>query len=202
MLLSFAVALIVIMNPIGNLAIYSALIENRNTEECNKTAKTCAIAIFSILMIALWIGWPILNFFGISIGAFEFAGSLIILRIALSMIKGHSHTHDKEKTKQLKYPSIAVVPMATPVIAGPGSMVVIISHANEFTITQFIYASVICLIISVFFWLLLKFTPKFASHIGDETMAVISRIMGLILAAIAIQMAASGLILLFPVLGS
>ena len=201
-MLSFAIALLVIMNPIGNLAIYIALINGRGEEECNKTAKVCAMAIFVLLMISLWIGWPVLEFFGISIGAFKLAGGLIVLGIALSMIKGNSHTHDKNKTKDIhaKQPSIAVVPMAIPVIAGPGAMAVIITQAHDFSLWQFFLASIICIVISLFFWLLLKFTPKFSKYLGDEALAVISRVMGLILAAIAIQMGASGILLLFSVL--
>ncbi len=201
-MLSFAIALIVIMNPIGNLAIYIGLITGRDEQDCNKTAKICAIAIFVLLMISLWIGWPILNFFGISIGAFRLAGGLIVLRIALSMIQGGNHTHKKgeKKIDDEKQPSIAVVPMAIPVIAGPGAMAVIISHSHDFTLWQFLMASIICAVVSVFFWLLLKFTPKLARFLSEEALSVISRVMGLILAAIAIQMMAGGVTALFPIL--
>ena len=201
-MLSFAIALIVIMNPIGNLAIYIGLITGRDEQDCNKTAKICAIAIFVLLMISLWIGWPILNFFGISIGAFRLAGGLIVLRIALSMIQGGNHTHKKgeKKIDDEKQPSIAVVPMAIPVIAGPGAMAVIITHAHDFTLWQFLMASIICAVASVFFWLLLKYTPKLARFLSEEALSVISRVMGLILAAIAIQMMAGGLTALFPIL--
>ncbi|WP_192484193.1 MULTISPECIES: MarC family protein [Cysteiniphilum] len=199
-MLSFAIALIVIMNPIGNLAIYIGLITGRDEQDCNKTAKICAIAIFVLLMISLWIGWPILNFFGISIGAFRLAGGLIVLRIALSMIQGGNHTHKKgeKKIDDEKQPSIAVVPMAIPVIAGPGAMAVIITHAHDFTLWQFLMASIICAVAAVFFWLLLKYTPKLARFLSEEALSVISRVMGLILAAIAIQMMAGGLTALFP----
>ncbi|GGG01309.1 MULTISPECIES: MarC family protein [Cysteiniphilum] len=201
-MLSFAIALIVIMNPIGNLAIYIGLITGRDEKDCNKTAKICGIAIFVLLMISLWIGWPILNFFGISIGAFKLAGGLIVLRIALSMIQGGNHTHKKgeKKIADEKQPSIAVVPMAIPVIAGPGAMAVIITHAHDFTLWQFLMASIICAVISVLFWLLLKFTPKLARFLSEEALSVISRVMGLILAAIAIQMMAGGVTALFPIL--
>lgn len=202
-MLSFAIALIVIMNPIGNLAIYIGLITGRDEQDCNKTATICAIAIFVLLMISLWIGWPILNFFGISIGAFKLAGGLIVLLIALSMIQGGNHTHkkgDKKIINEDKQPSIAVVPMAIPVIAGPGAMAVIITHAHDFTLWQFLMASIICAVVSVLFWLLLKFTPKLARFLSEEALSVISRVMGLILAAIAIQMMAGGLMALFPVL--
>ncbi|WP_440682840.1 MarC family protein [Cysteiniphilum halobium] len=201
-MLSFAIALIVIMNPIGNLAIYIALISDRDEKDCNTTAKICAVAIFVLLMISLWVGWPILNFFGISIGAFKLAGGLIVLHIALSMIQGNNHNRKKGENKRNneKQQSIAVVPMAIPVIAGPGAMAVIIMHAHDFTLWQFCISSIICAVVSVLFWILLKLTPKLAHFLNDEALSVISRVMGLILAAIAIQMMAGGFTALFPIL--
>lgn len=196
-MIGFIVALIVIMNPIGNLAIYIALIDIEDQKNCNQNAKICAVAIFIILLISLWIGWPLLNFFGISIGAFKVAGGIVILGIALSMLKGATHSHHHgDKTANASAENkelIGVVPMAIPVIAGPGAMTVLISKAHDFSFTQMIMATIVCLIISLFFWILLKFTPKVAEHLGEEGLRIVSRVMGLILAAIAVEIAASGI---------
>ena len=204
LMIAFFVALIVIMNPIGNLAIYVGLIDVKDKVLCQKTARNCAIAIFIILVISLWIGWPILNFFGISIGAFKVAGGLIVLGIAFSMLKGstHTHKHGEESSENEEKDSIAVVPMAIPVIAGPGAITVLIGKAHDFGFLQLIFASIVCAIVAVLFWFALKYAPKIAHFLGDEGMKITSRVMGLILAAIAIQMVAGGLIHLFPVLSS
>ena len=200
MMISFIVALVVIMNPIGNLAIYIALIDVEDKESCNNNAKVCAIAIFIILIVSLWIGWPLLNFFGISIGAFKVAGGIVILGIALSMLKGSAHTHQHGKGVNSSVENkemIGVVPMAIPVIAGPGAMTVLISKAHDFSLIQMMMATIVCLLVSLFFWVLLKFTPKIAQHLGEEGLKIVSRVMGLILAAIAVEIAASGIIYLY-----
>jgi len=138
----------------------------------------------------------VIAFFGISIGAFKVAGGIVILGIALSMLKGSTHTHqhgDKTATSAENKEIIGVVPMAIPVIAGPGAMTVLISKAHDFSLIQMIMATTVCFLISLFFWVLLKFTPKIVEHLGEEGLKIVSRVMGLILAAIAVEIAASGI---------
>ena len=81
-------SLIVVMNPLGNLAIYISMIDTSDKEACNAVAKKCAIAIFFILTLCLWAGTVILKIFGITTGSFEVAGGLIIILMALPMIEG------------------------------------------------------------------------------------------------------------------
>jgi multiple antibiotic resistance protein len=198
----FFIALIVIMNPIGNLAIYVGLIDVNDKKLCFKTANISSIAILIILLLSLWVGWPILDFFGITIGAFQVAGGLIILGIAMSMLKGKTHQHkyggDSQSQPDKDSESIAVVPMAIPIIAGPGAMTVLITRSHSFNFFELFIASIICIIIAIIFWFSLRYAPKISTYLGEEGMRIVSRVMGLILAAISVQMLAQGLISLFP----
>lgn len=203
MYLSLFISLLVIMNPIGNAAIYIGLISSRNKREQRATAIICAIAIFIILLLSLWVGWPILKFFGISLAALKVAGGLIVLRIALSMLKGTSHTHDHDsedsQSKMVKKPSIAVVPMAIPIIAGPGAISVMITNADQFHhMTSMLIVSILCAVLAFIIWLVLAISPWLGRLLGEQGMQIVSRVMGLILAAIAVGMLQGGLGSMFP----
>lgn len=209
MYLTFFIALLVILNPIGNAAIYIGMTSENKPHELNHIAKTCAFAISIILLLALWVGLPLLHFFGITIGTFKFAGGLIVLGIALSMMKGkpHTHEHNGENNTQKNDPvktnptSIAVVPMAIPIIAGPGAISVIVSRAHDLTsYYQMLLYSLICISTAIILWIVLKFAPWIGKKLGKEGMMIVSRIMALILASIAVSMLQSGLISMFPIL--
>ncbi|TNF65314.1 MAG: NAAT family transporter [Gammaproteobacteria bacterium] len=203
MYLSFFVSMIVIMNPIGNAAIYIGLISDRDKKEQALTAKICAIAVFIILLVSFWAGWPVLKFFGIGVGSLKVAGGLIVLRIALSMLKGSSHTHDHDteegQQKCVKKASVAVVPMAIPIIAGPGAISVMIANAHQFQgLESGVIISLLSLLLAVIIWFVLVIAPWLGRLLGEQGMQIISRVMGLILAAISIEMLQSGILLLFP----
>lgn len=197
-LLTFGIGLLAIMNPIGNAAIYIGMVADRTPQQQHKTALTCGIAIAVILLIAVWVGWPILKFFGITIGSFELAGGLIVLLIALSMVRGHPHTHTHNKKDSIdtykSKESIAVVPMALPIIAGPGAISVVISYGSKHHAPlDLIQQSIVCGIAALILWFVLFFAPKIGRVLGENGMKIVSRVMGLILTAIAAQMMADGI---------
>lgn len=201
-LLTFSISLFAILNPIGNAAIYIGMVADRTPQQQHKTAFQCGIAITIILLVSVWVGWPILKFFGITIGSFELAGGFIVLLIALSMIKGQPHTHNLDEPASIEAnkakDSIGVVPLAIPIIAGPGSISVIISFGSKHHgLADLIAQSIVCLIAAALLWVVLFFAPKIGHILGENGMKIASRVMGLILAAIAMQMMANGIKALF-----
>ncbi|MCF6806788.1 NAAT family transporter [Thiotrichales bacterium 19S9-12] len=202
-MLGLFISMLVIMNPIGNAAIYISLVSDRDKKEQALTAKICAVAVLAILLVSFWAGWPILKFFGIDIGSLKVAGGIIVLRIALSMLKGGSHTHnhhtEEDKQKTIKKESVAVVPMAIPIIAGPGVISVMIANAHDYEgLMPGAMVSLLCVLAAFIIWIILVSAPLIGRVLGEQGMQIISRVMGLILAAISIEMLHSGLILLFP----
>ncbi len=196
-LLIFSLGLLALLNPIGNAAIYMGLVAKYDAKHKRKTAIICGISITIILLIAIWVGWVILSFFGISIGSFKAAGGLIVILIALSMVQGHAHTHTYDQKGNKEPPckgSIAVVPMAMPIIAGPGALAFIISHTEHFpSISEKLAESVIAMIMGTILFLVLLATPYIGKALGESGMKIVTRVMGLILLAIAVQMFAGGL---------
>ena len=117
----FIAAMIAILNPIGNAAIYLSLVSDQSAAEQHATAVRTGIAIAIILVITIWVGMPLLKFFGISLSAFEAAGGLVILLIGLSMARAQPHQPEYhtyvESSAHSEKNDVSVVPLAIPIIA-------------------------------------------------------------------------------------
>ncbi len=206
-LFSFFIAMLAITNPIGNLAIFIGLVSDQTAQQQKQTARAAAIAIFVILILVTWVGNYLLEFFGISAAAFETAGALIIILLGLSMLKGHDnsqghsalhHTAAEDAAAKMKK-SIAVVPLAIPIVAGPGAITTIIIHAQQLnSVLDKVGVSIICAIISVILFICFYFSSRIHRLLGENGVKIATRVMGLILTAIAFQMLGQGLIKLLP----
>lgn len=201
-LITFAIALLTITNPIGAMAIYAGMAADLPAVQKRETPRKAAIAIAVILIVITWSGEGIMAFFGISIPAFETAGGIIIASMGLSMLHGKPsavHHSAEEESAEVPENSIAVVPIAMPMIAGPGAIttVVVATHKNPMLAGK-LSISLVCVGIALLLWLALKFATPISEKLGPEAVGVVSRVMGIVLTAIAVGMMASGLKDLFP----
>ena len=196
------VSIIVITNPFAALPIFLSLTEDQPSSQQRKQAVTTGLAVLTVLLISAWIGLPLLDFFGIHIPAFSIAGGIIILLMGLAMLH-NDHTNiqhsDKDQKKAQQKNSVAVVPMAIPILAGPGaiSTVIHLSHdagntVNRLTLSLVLSAAALTLM------LVLLFAGRIGSILGDGSLKIITKIMGMILAAIAVEMITGGALKIFP----
>ena len=206
--LTFIGGLIAILNPIGNTAIYIGMTSQLQRHEQHKCAIHCSISVCIILLLSTWLGKYILSAFGISIEAFGTAGGLIVLLIAINMLRGQPHrpgyhTHVEENTSKLKIPTqkkasikhqISVVPLAIPIIAGPGAITKVIYRSSTVHTQGQIIISLIVIAASALIGLILYFAPVISKILGEYGMKIVTRIMGLMLAAIAINMLGDNLV--------
>jgi multiple antibiotic resistance protein len=207
--LTFIGGLIAILNPIGNTAIYIGMTSQLEPHEQKKCAIHCAFAIALILLLSTWLGKYVLIAFGISIEAFGTAGGLIVLLIAINMLRGQPHrasyhTHIEEKTSRLKIPhkpkrlsikhQIAVVPLAIPIIAGPGAITKVIYQSTKAPFQGQIMISLIVICAAALIGIVLYFAPFINKILGEYGMKIVTRIMGLMLAAIACNMLGSNIV--------
>jgi multiple antibiotic resistance protein len=198
------IGLIAIVNPIGAIPIFISLTSELGFSERRTISKVVVNSVLAILLLSLFVGEWLLSFFGISISSFRVAGGLLILLMAISMmhakISGAKHTPEEAKESEKKG-SIAVVPLATPLLAGPGAISTVILYANKGKGFghYFIIATVILTVCIVLF-LIFKFVPYISKYISQTGLNIFTRIMGLILAAIAIEFIANGIKELFPAL--
>ena len=201
-LVTFAIAMLAITNPIGNLAIFASLTGDKTPEEKKKTAFTAGVAITIILIVVTWTGGLLLRAFGIDIASFETAGGVIIALMGISMLHAKTspihHTQEEQDDAKTKT-SVAVVPIAIPIVAGPGAITTIIVNTHQYqTIEDKVMISGVCILIAVLLWLCFFFSAPVSRMLGVSGIKIVTRIMGIVLASIAFGMITSGLKALLP----
>lgn len=201
-LLQFLVGLIAIINPIGLLPVFVSLTGHMSPEEQRQTSTTANFAVMVILLVSLFIGKYILMAFGISIASFQIAGGMLILFIAFSMLQGSlgkvKHTAEEDRESAMKE-SIAVVPLAMPLMAGPGAISSVIVTSTQYTgLLEKLAMGGIIVLFSAMSWLLFRSGPVIFKLLGTTGINIITRIMGLIMGSIGIEVIAAGIKALFP----
>ena len=173
-----SLVLFAVINIIGSIPIIITLKEKVGHIQSEK-----ASIVSGVIMIAfLFVGKNILNLIGIDVNSFAVAGSLIIFFIALEMIMGISiYKNDVPETA-------SIVPIAFPLIAGPGSLTTLLSLRAEFELVNIIIA-VICNILVVY--IILKSTNLMSKILGKSGIAVIQKVFGIILLSIAVKLFAT-----------
>ncbi|HEX5078750.1 MAG TPA: MarC family protein [Geminicoccaceae bacterium] len=200
--LRFAAALFAIMNPFGNIAIFLSITADRSPAERARIATMTSAAVLITLLVVAVLGEEILALFDISVGSFRIAGGIIILILALSMLhaqpSGVHHSAQEEDAGRTK-DNPAFFPLAIPLIAGPGSMATVILYsqrAHGLVETAMIGAVIVpmCALLLV----TLRAADRLSGFLGTTGLNVLTRLMGMLLAAIAVEMMVGGLTDLFP----
>jgi multiple antibiotic resistance protein len=200
--------LIAIVDPFIAIPMFIALTPTANSQDRKRIARIAAIAVFFVLGVSLIAGGPLLEFFGITLPAFKVAGALLLLLSAMDSFNaapGRQRQTPEEEAEALSKHAVAVVPIATPLLAGPGaiSMVIVFgqSHPGIAKLGQIGHLALMLVVIAVvaaITWLTLRAAQRIAKRIGITGMNVATRVGGLITAALAVEILASGLIGLFP----
>jgi multiple antibiotic resistance protein len=200
--------LIAIVDPLIAIPMFIALTPTANTRDRMRIARIAAIAVFFVLAISLVAGGPLLEFFGISLSAFKVAGALLLLLSAMDSFNaapGRQRQTPEEEAEAMHKHAVAVVPIATPLLAGPGaiSMVIVFgqSHPGVAKLGQIGHLAmmlVVIFVVALITWVTLRAAQRIANRIGITGMNVATRVGGLITAALAVEILASGLLGLFP----
>lgn len=194
-----------IMNPIANTPIFLGLVENENTAGRRQIARTACVTAFLITAIFVLLGKYIFELFGISISAFKIAGGLLIFYVGFEMLMSKkSAVHDPENKQspqqdsaQNRNSGIAISPLAIPILAGPGTIVTAMNHATG---ADFIRAGIVIAVFAVMIiltYLAFVLSDKLVKLVGENLIAVVGKLMGLILAIIGVGMVVAGVKLAF-----
>jgi multiple antibiotic resistance protein len=200
-LLSFMAALFSMMNPIGNLGVFAGMTANRTEAQAVRIAWACASAVAITLLIVTWSGPLLLHLFGITVDTLRAAGGIIVLIIGLQMLFNKSeHKHSSSELKDAKeLNSISVVPLAIPIVAGPGTMATVLVAAQQnSSVLSKVEISAVVIFFAVICGILFSFAAPISKWMGEAGMGVVTRVMGMILSAIAMGMLADGLKGLLP----
>ncbi|MBU4462901.1 MAG: YchE family NAAT transporter [Proteobacteria bacterium] len=203
--LKFFAALLAIVNPVGAIPIFINLTADQNKGVRNKNCFMASISMGIILIVVLFSGEAILRFFGISVGSFRVGGGILILLMAISMLQAkmsHVKQTEVEGLDLAERESVAVVPLGTPLLAGPGAISTVILYAQHYTsVTHYLYLLGVIVLLICLTFLSFRLAPAIARLLGKTGINVVTRLMGLVMAAVGVEFIANGLKQLFPALG-
>lgn len=195
-------ALFSVLNPLGAIPIFVGLTQDDSKQERSRISLWAAINVFIILGISYFIGEYVLAFFGISIDALRIAGGIIIVSSGFSLLTGNFSKKrgvgKKVASDAMNRNDIALTPLAIPMLAGPGSMSLLIAMYQEHTeISQKIITCFAILTVALAIFLILKSAHYLSRILGASGIVAISRIIGFIVIAIGIQYIISALVNVF-----
>lgn len=180
------------MNPLGTVPIFVSLTEGDTQKEINKTSLLTSINVLVILIISFFVGKYVLAFFGISLSALKVAGGLVIASSGFALLKGEFNKNrgmnQERKDAAHERERISLTPLAIPMMAGPGSISLLIGLNEEYTntcqiTTTLIAVFVVCLIC----YIMMRGSQHIIKALGPNGINSISRIIGFIVIALGIE---------------
>ena len=187
-----------IMNPIANTPIFLSLTADDDAAVRRSVARRSLLLAFVLILVFSLAGKLVFELFGISMPALRITGGILVFMIGLQMLHGsHSAIHrpseeDTRASMEARL-SVAVSPLAVPILAGPGTVATAMNFAARAGLAHTIVSVVAFALICVLSYFLFCFGERLVHYLGDNGLNVITRVMGLILATIGTQMLLSGL---------
>jgi len=195
-------AIFTIVNPLSAVGPFLAMTARDSVKKRNSTAKRACLLAAIVLFVCATMGGFVFQVFGITLPALKIAGGFLLFLVGVDMInarESRARGTDEEREEGALKEDIAVFPLGIPLLSGPGSMVtvfILIEKAKEPIESALIYVAIV--VTMVLSWLLLSQASRVARYLGATGINVMSRIMGLILAANAVQFILSGLLEALP----
>lgn len=189
-------SILFIVDPIAVVPAYLVITQDETPAEQRRTAMRACIAMTVLLMVFAATGNIIFRAFGITLAAFRTAGGLILWYVAMDMLHGERRTqegHEEVHEGQTKE-DVAITPLAIPMLAGPGAIstvIVLSSEARTLAELAIVYGSLV--VTGIACYLVLRLGEAVLIRLGRTGIRVLTRIMGLILAAVAVQFVMSGI---------
>lgn len=206
-------AFIVLINPFSALPMYLDLTKQYDKAERRKVAQIASFAVFVTIAVFALSGNFILKLFGISTGAFQVGGGILVFLIAISMMSGgdnmakptigdgEHHEISIQKIDHTKLVSTSVVPIAIPMMIGPGGIsTVVIYTSSANTLLDKALVIIAGAVISLICLISLLAANKISKLLGETGLTILNRVMGMLLAAVAVEIVVAGLKSLFPML--
>lgn len=201
----FLTALIVILDPFAAIPLFLAFTHGYHAKERRRVAHTTALTVVAVLLIAALLGESMLRWMGTSLASFRVGGGVVLLLMALALLGTRS---DAMTTPDAQPPSdardkfsVGVVPLAIPLLAGPGAIGTVIIQMHRSTAPYHGMVVITCILLScLLLWGVLRLAEPIGAWLGSIGLSIVNRLFGLILTAIAIEIMANGLKQLFPVL--
>lgn len=196
------VALLAMVNPIGVIPFFIAFTQEFDRTQRKQTIRVAAFTCFMVIALSALLGLKLIEFFSISIASFQVGGGTLLLINALSMLNAKPAEGGTVSAPDAGA-NIAVVPLAIPLLTGPATISTMVIYAQK--TTQWWQQAVLVgygVVVAAFVWLCFSAAGRIARALGSTGINIMTRLMGLILAALAVELLASGLTEMFPILGA
>lgn len=193
-------ALFSVMNPFGTVPVFVSLTQEQNKKERNKIAFWTSVNVLIILLISYFIGEFLLLFFGITLNALKIAGGLIIASSGFALLTGEFTKHKGMKRKKIEEDlktrsEITLTPLSIPMIAGPGTISLLITYKQEYdNISDMVIIISAIILATICIYLILKSSFIIAKSLGASGINALSRIIGFIVIAIGVQLVISSVV--------
>jgi multiple antibiotic resistance protein len=189
-------AIFFVVDPLAVLPVFLAMTASESPAQKRATAMRAAITTGITLTLFAAAGSLIFRFFGITLGAFKIAGGILLFLVALDMMQARqsrTRTTPEEEQEGIEKADVAIIPLAIPLLAGPGSIatvMVLMSRHHELVYAIPVFLSIF--ITTVVTWLMLRGAGWIERRLSKTFMNVVMRVMGLILAAISVEFVIAG----------
>lgn len=202
-------AFVVLINPFAVLTLFLDITRHATMQERRTVALISSLTVFVAIGFFTLAGQSVLQVLGITLGSFRVAGGLLVLLIAISMVNGAGNPAKAPNSttasalahepKVFNGAAMAVVPLSIPMIIGPGGISTVIIYAADAKGAKGLFAIIAAgLIISIANYLILMGANKVSKFLGDTGLNILNRIMGMLLAAVAVEIIVAGLKEIFP----
>ena len=200
------IALLAIVNPIGVIPFFIHFTNGFTRQQRQRTARVAAVSACIVIAVSALAGLKIIEFFGISLASFQVGGGLLLLLSSLQMLNAQPAEARKDDLaeggdKADAGASIAIVPLTIPLLTGPATISTMIIYADK---TRHWWQLAVLMgygiVIGLSVWVALSLSGRIAKALGKTGINVMTRLMGLLLAALAVEVMSDGLIKLFPIL--
>ena len=200
------VALLAIVNPIGAIPFFIHFTQGFTRAQRQRTIRVSAFSAFVVIAVSALAGLKIIEFFGITLASFQVGGGMLLLISALQMLSAQPAASTREELSEADTrldagASIAVVPLTIPLLTGPATISSMVIYAEK---TRHWWQLAVLVgygvVIGVAVWIAFSLSGRIARVLGKTGINVMTRLMGLILAALGVEIMSDGLVKLFPVL--
>ncbi len=196
-------ALFSVINPLGTVPVFVGLTSEESTKERNKTSLLTGINVTVILIISFFAGTYLLKFFGISLNALRIAGGMIIVTSGFALLTGNFSKHKGMKNKRVKEDlkdreKFSLTPLAIPMLAGPGSISLLITFQQEYTEWLHIIIILVAIVtVGLLVFLILRSAYFITKFLGASGINAISRIVGFIVISIGVEYISAAVVAIF-----
>ncbi len=196
----YLLGLFAVANNVAAIPLYVNLLQGRSVREQIKLCNIATLTSLLTMIITMFAGMVVLNFFQISIPAFRIAGGLLLLSTGFSMMNSVQRTIELTEQTFSKIISTAIIPIAIPMTTGAGTMSTVILFSESAHGQPYLHFALLAAIgfMTLIIWLSFRYAPKIVNYFGETGLDVLTKIFGLITLALGIQFILTGLSGAFP----